>query len=168
MEVSERRKRGTGSPAGAGRRRARGAGGRGAGNWAGMGRMSEELADDWPTIGRCFGIAFVAARARIWSMTVEELSASAERESEAPEGLSPELRALWLTKAGRWDDAHGIAQDIPSAMGSWIHALLHLIEGDLGNSGYWYQRAGKPARQPSEIDAEWEAIAAAALEKSGA
>jgi hypothetical protein len=44
-------------------------------------------------------------------------------------------------------------------MGSWIHALLHLIEGDTGNAGYWYAKARKPARGLGEIDDEWQAIA---------
>ncbi len=48
-------------------------------------------------------------------------------------------------------------------MGSWIHALLHLIEGDEGNAGYWYARAGKPARTPLEIDEAWEELVAANL-----
>ena len=73
------------------------------------------------------------------------------------------MRALWLTKKGEWEAAHDIAQDIDTQMGSWIHALLHLIEGDLGNSQYWYSRAGKPARQPEEIDAAWEELVLANL-----
>jgi hypothetical protein len=44
-------------------------------------------------------------------------------------------------------------------MGSWIHALLHLIEGDTGNAGYWYAKAGKPARGRGDIDQEWQTIA---------
>ena len=26
----------------------------------------------------------------------------------------------------------------------WVHAHLHRVEGDLGNAGYWYRRAGRP------------------------
>src|SRR6187455_1931922 len=91
-------------------------------------------------------------------MTAAALKESAVAGAEPP-GLTPELRALWLTKADRWDDAHGVAQDIHTPDGSWIHALLHLIEGDIGNAGYWYARARKPARGRSEIDTEWNAIA---------
>ena len=92
-------------------------------------------------------------------MTAAELSASALSGESPPAGLSPEARALWYAKKGDWEDSHNIAQDIHTPMGSWIHALLHLIEGDVGNANYWFHKAGKPARRISEIDALWETIA---------
>ena len=55
----------------------------------------------------------------------------------------PRTASSLLTKKN-WDPAHDIAQEIPQT-GSWIHALLHRIEGDLGNAAYWYSRAGRPA-----------------------
>ena len=58
-----------------------------------------------------------------------------------PSDYSPELTALWHTKKGNWDNAHDIVSDINSKMGSWIHAHLHVIEGDLGNAAYWYNRS---------------------------
>ena len=42
---------------------------------------------------------------------------------------------------GEWDRAHIIVQDIGGADAAWIHAVLHKIEGDVGNSRYWYSRA---------------------------
>ena len=90
--------------------------------------------------------------------TVEELLASVAAGDEPPDGLSAELSALWWTKKDRWDEAHTVAQDIDTPLGSWIHALLHTIEGDLGNAGYWYNRAGQPAIQAKQIDEEWENI----------
>lgn len=96
-------------------------------------------------------------------MTMETFLESIRDESAPPPGLSPELHSLWLTKAGRWDEAHDIAQEIPSKMGSWIHGLLHAIEGDFGNSGYWFQRAGRPAIKKAEIETEWEKIVRANL-----
>src|SRR6478672_11056792 len=92
-------------------------------------------------------------------MTATDLAASAQREASPPVGLSPEAQALWHAKKGNWDEAHEIAQDIHTPMGSWIHALLHLIEGDIGNAGYWYAKAKKPARTRGEIDDEWQKIA---------
>jgi len=91
-------------------------------------------------------------------MTLEEFKHSVEHDAEPPEGLSGELQSLWLAKNDRWEDSHNIAQDIDTPMGSWIHALLHLIEGDIGNAGYWFSRAGQPAVSPGEIDAEWTRI----------
>ena len=93
-------------------------------------------------------------------MTVSELRQSAATDSAPPAGLSPELQALWLAKKERWEEAHNIAQEIHTQDGSWIHALLHLIEGDTGNAAYWYARAGRASRSVKEIDAEWERIAA--------
>lgn len=92
-------------------------------------------------------------------LTIDEFIASVANDTEPSADFSPELTAIWHTKAENWEQAHNIAQDIHTEMGSWIHALLHLIEGDIGNSAYWFNRAGRTARKPSEIDSEWEAIA---------
>jgi hypothetical protein len=93
-------------------------------------------------------------------MTSSELLASADRDSTPPAGLSPLLTALWHARHGNWHPAHEIAQDIPSKDGSWVHALLHLIEGDEGNAAYWFARAGRPAAPASQSEAEWLRIAA--------
>ncbi len=84
-----------------------------------------------------------------------EVLQSVGAEPEPPEGISEELRALWLARKGDWHAAHEIVNGIPSSMGSWIHAHLHVLEGDLGNAGYWYSKAGKPPRPPEEADDEW-------------
>ena len=94
---------------------------------------------------------------------LEAMKSSVASDAGPPDGLSDELRSLWYAKKGEWDAAHDIAQEIDTKMGSWIHALLHLIEGDLGNAGYWYSRAGKPPRKPEEIDASWEELVLANL-----
>ena len=95
-------------------------------------------------------------------MTAEELARSADTDSQPPAHLPIELRALWFAKAGRWDAAHDLCQDIPGTAGSWIHAWLHREEGDLGNAAYWYARAGKPAAPKNKpLDEEWMEIASA-------
>ena len=93
-------------------------------------------------------------------MTAADLAASAKCDASPPAGLSPEAEALWHAKKGNWHEAHEIAQDIPTPMGAWIHALLHLIEGDTGNAGYWYRQAGQTVAKDS-LEAEWLRIAAA-------
>lgn len=93
-------------------------------------------------------------------MTAPELRYSAETDPSPPAGLTSEMLALWLAKKNRWQEAHNIAQEIHTADGSWIHALLHLIEGDTGNAAYWYARAGRTPRNVREIDGEWDRIAA--------
>ncbi|MGJ8696086.1 MAG: hypothetical protein ACSHYF_07195 [Verrucomicrobiaceae bacterium] len=95
-------------------------------------------------------------------MTVSELAQSARQDDTPPPGLSSALQALWLAKAGRWHDAHDLCQDVPEPAGAWIHAYLHREEGDLGNAGYWYHRAGKDIPSGSvSLDQEWSQITAA-------
>jgi len=83
-------------------------------------------------------------------------------ESEPPAELDFALAGLWWDAKGDWTRAHESAQQDESARGSWVHAYLHRKEGDLGNAGYWYSRAGKvPCRE--SLDAEWLSIVKALL-----
>lgn len=52
-------------------------------------------------------------------------------------------RAIALINAGDWDGAHNLVQDGNDKMSCLLHAYLHRDEGDLGNAGYWYRRAGE-------------------------
>ena len=96
-------------------------------------------------------------------MTPAQLKSSAQTDSQPPRGLSREAQSLWFIKKGDWRSAHDIAQDIENPVGSWIHALLHLIEGDLGNARYWFAEAGQLVKKPSQIDELWDEIAAEVL-----
>lgn len=96
-------------------------------------------------------------------MTLAEFEASALEETQPPEGLSSELRALWFSKKGDWHQAHDIAQEIHTPAGSWIHALLHLIEGDVGNANYWFYQANKKPVGIRNIDNLWSEIASELL-----
>ena len=82
-----------------------------------------------------------------------------------PDDIPPLLQALLLQAAGDWDSAHRIAQNDPSSDGSWVHAYLHRVEGDLGNASYWYRNAGRSLTE-IPLDEEWEYIAMALAEKS--
>jgi hypothetical protein len=90
-----------------------------------------------------------------------EFKASLSGAAPAP-GLVAPLAALWWAAKGNWDQAHGIAQDDASADGSWVHAYLHRVEGDIGNAGYWYRRAGKPVATDA-VENEWERMVSALL-----
>ena len=92
-------------------------------------------------------------------MTAVELAESVKRDSAPDASLPEEAKALWHAKKGNWEDAHNIAQEIHTPLGSWVHALLHLIEGDQGNANYWFHKAGQPSRKVADIDALWEEIA---------
>jgi hypothetical protein len=93
--------------------------------------------------------------------TAADLEASLALD-QPPPGLTPLLMALWRARTGAWAEAHAIAQDQDDSDGAWVHAYLHRVEGDLGNAGYWYRRAGKPIAS-GDVEAEWRAIAEALL-----
>ncbi|WP_119078737.1 hypothetical protein [Chitinophaga alhagiae] len=87
------------------------------------------------------------------------------RQPAPPAGLSPVLEAMWWDGRGDWERSHNIAQEVHSADGSWVHAYLHRKEGDPGNAGYWYARAGK--RMPAvPLEAEWEQMVTVLLEEN--
>ena len=83
-----------------------------------------------------------------------------------PHTLAAPLAALWWDKKGDWDKAHKLVQDEDSADAAWVHAYLHRVEGDLGNAGYWYRQARKPAATGA-LDDEWETLVAALLHAGG-
>ena len=80
-----------------------------------------------------------------------------------PQSSPPLLAALWWEATGNWTRAHEIAQEIESPYAAWVHAYLHRKEGDAGNAGYWYRRAGKP-HSTATLKAEWEKIVRTFLE----
>ncbi len=97
-------------------------------------------------------------------MTFAEFQQSLEQAAPPP-GISPVLEAMWWDGKGDWDRSHDIAQEVHSAEGSWVHAYLHRKEGDNGNAGYWYARAGK--RMPSvSLEAEWEQMVTGLLKEN--
>ena len=94
-------------------------------------------------------------------MTIDEFRSSVEQ-ADCPPGVSGPLRALWMDARGDWDGAHRVVQELDSQGAAWVHAYLHRKEGDEGNAGYWYRRAGRPhARVP--LEEEWTAIASALI-----
>jgi len=95
-------------------------------------------------------------------MNLESFEVSLTQESPPP-GLPRALEALWQEAKGDWDTAHRLAQSQKDADAAWVHAYLHRVEGDNGNAGYWYRRAGKaPSALP--LKDEWREIAMALLE----
>jgi hypothetical protein len=95
------------------------------------------------------------------------VSSEAEPDAAAPPaGLTPPAAALWWLKRGglrpgpEWERAHAICQTREGEPAhDLVHALAHLIEGDVANADYWYRRAGE-RRGSGGLAAEWERIAA--------
>lgn len=62
--------------------------------------------------------------------------------------------ALALLDRGDWQAAHVIVQEDEAApYSAWAHGIVHIVEGDLDNARYWYDRAKRefPA-QPSATE----------------
>jgi len=71
------------------------------------------------------------------------------------------LEAINLALTGDWQAAHVIVQDYdadPTA--AWIHAVVHRMEGELGNARYWYGRCGRRLRERLPVEAELREIRA--------
>lgn len=78
------------------------------------------------------------------------------------------LKAIELALADKWDAAHNLVQQYESNdTASWIHAVLHKIEGDQANSHYWYRRAGRMNRASEQPRAELAAIRAELQSRRG-
>lgn len=56
-------------------------------------------------------------------------------------------KAFKLIDGGDWDGAHRLVQVHADKLSCLIHGYLHWDEGDLGNSAYWYNRAGEKMPQ---------------------
>jgi len=65
------------------------------------------------------------------------------------------LQAIDLALASKWEAAHETIQQYEDDVtAAWIHAVLHKVEGDLGNARYWYRRADRLDRVAEEPRAE--------------
>lgn len=95
------------------------------------------------------------------SLTPDAFTASLAT-SEPPPGLDTPLLALWHAARGDWTSAHDLANALEEPAVMWVHAHLHRIEGDLGNAGYWYRKAGRPVAT-GDLDEERGVILVALL-----
>jgi len=70
-------------------------------------------------------------------------------------------RAVDVALAGDWETAHAYAQRHEGdATADWLHAMLHKIEGDVGNSRYWYARVAHTFEEYADPRAELAAVRA--------
>jgi len=66
--------------------------------------------------------------------------------------------AVSLLEHGDWQGAHEMVQTESSPLACWAHGIVHLMEGDRANAGYWYRRAGRALPEPADPGAEIEAL----------
>jgi hypothetical protein len=78
-------------------------------------------------------------------------------DASPPASFSACLAALWYDAKGDWNRAHEQVDDLDGKQAAWVHAYLHRKEGDVGNAGYWYRRAGKEPAKVS-LKEEWEEL----------
>ena len=72
--------------------------------------------------------------------------------------MTPLLEILALMREGKWNEAHNLVQLDDSSTAAWLHALLHLQEGDLEDAEYWYGKAGRHFRSRGSLSEELEAL----------
>jgi hypothetical protein len=77
-----------------------------------------------------------------------------------PAARSPEgaLAGLWLY-FGAFQEAHEIVQDLETPEGSYWHAIIHRLEPDTWNSGYWFRRVGRHPIFPALLENAVETVA---------
>lgn len=67
--------------------------------------------------------------------------------------------AVQLALRGDWQAAHLIVQEHEGdEIASWIHAVVHRMEGDLDNARYWYRRCRRSLRPDLTAEAELKEI----------
>ncbi len=80
--------------------------------------------------------------------TPSNAEAVALLESAGSETLFPGARSPEGAMAGLWlyfscfEQSHTVAQELHTPEGSYWHAIVHRLEPDDWNSGYWFRRVG--------------------------
>jgi hypothetical protein len=93
-------------------------------------------------------------------MSFAEMRQSLERDAAPPAGVERRVAGVVARCPGRLGCRACVCAGGRSRDGSWVHAYLHRKEGDPGNAGYWYARAGRPMPARSvTLGAEWAAMA---------
>jgi hypothetical protein len=74
--------------------------------------------------------------------------------------MHPLLAILLLMRQGKWDEAHDLVQRDDSGAAAWLHALLHVQEGDLEDAEYWYEKSGRNFRSRGTLSEELDELEA--------
>ena len=65
--------------------------------------------------------------------------------------MSKLAQAIQHLEKGEWTLAHEIVQADNTALGAWLHGIVHIQEGDLDNARYWYRRAKREFVEPVSV-----------------
>jgi hypothetical protein len=77
------------------------------------------------------------------SLPAEKTLAAAPAAELFPGALSPSAALAGLhLYLGDWAGAHELAQNIESPEGRYWHAIVHRMEPDASNAGYWFRALG--------------------------
>jgi hypothetical protein len=85
------------------------------------------------------------ATPRAGRLSLPELNRKLERfitETRPPAPRVPCLRSAALLWHDYLDESHTISQEIRTADGSFLHAIMHRREPDYNNAKYWFRRVG--------------------------
>jgi hypothetical protein len=95
--------------------------------------LSDAVWQAYPT-----GRSADAVRAACRALAEDDLFAAPVRDRKLARGA---WAGLWLLH-GCWDESHELSQSLDTPEGSHWHAIMHRLEGDYGNSKYWYRQVG--------------------------
>ncbi|WP_127507931.1 hypothetical protein [Paenibacillus humicus] len=116
-----------------------------------IGKRKEELASTWKELRGQRSRLPLAPDGAGGSGELERLLDRAEAELLEPEaaetGGEERLRLLALVSGlhlwnGSLDRSHELAQNLDTTEGSYLHGMMHRMEGDYGNANYWFRVAG--------------------------
>ncbi len=79
----------------------------------------------------------------------------------APRSTDKHRQALAHLRRREWSKAHEIVMGMRDKLAFRIHGLVHLIEGDLDNARYWYERADVPFSKSKSVALELKEIESA-------
>ncbi|SDS14946.1 hypothetical protein SAMN05444162_0842 [Paenibacillaceae bacterium GAS479] len=75
------------------------------------------------------------------SADLQELQPLSDQELDRRQQLLGLVSGLYL-RNGSLDRSHELSQDLDGREGSYLHGMIHRIEGDYSNAKYWFRLAG--------------------------
>lgn len=64
------------------------------------------------------------------------------------------IEVLECLERGAWQEAHPLVQGNKSPEASWLHGIIHTLEGDLEDAQHWYRKARRDFPGAHSVQAE--------------